>query len=71
MSTAVLRALAGKPGAAKRVLCEEFGDTDLELSSDGASLDAAFIVTSFFFCLLENDSSGESVAVAADMPLLV
>ena len=70
MSTAVLRALAGKPGAAKRVLCEEFGDTDLELSSDGASLDAAFIVTSFFFCL-ENDSSGESVAVAADMPLLV
>lgn len=35
MSTPVLRALAGKPGAAKRALLEQYGDTGLEASADG------------------------------------
>ena len=35
MSTPVLRALAGKPGAAKRALLEQYGDTGLQASHDG------------------------------------
>ena len=35
MSAPVLRALAGKPGAAKRALHEQYGDTGLEASADG------------------------------------
>lgn len=37
MSTPVLRALAGKPGAAKRALQEQYGEsTSADLSGDGA-----------------------------------
>ena len=35
MSTAVLRALAGKPGAAKRALYEQFGDEIAMDASEG------------------------------------
>ena len=35
LSSLVLRALAGKPGAAKRALLEQYGDTGLEASADG------------------------------------
>ncbi|KAL0051060.1 hypothetical protein WJX82_001248 [Trebouxia sp. C0006] len=40
VSTPVLRALAGKPGAAKRALHEQYGDTGLEASADEIPVEA-------------------------------
>ncbi|KAL0038670.1 hypothetical protein WJX79_002562 [Trebouxia sp. C0005] len=40
VSTPVLRALAGKPGAAKRALNEQYGDSGLEASADEIPVEA-------------------------------